>query len=236
MTVEFWLLLAGAYLLGSVPAAYLAAKLSRDIDLRQYGSGQAGASNLMRTTSKRIAVPVAIYDLGKGALMVWIAQLIGLDIAQQVAVGVATIIGHNWPVFLRFNGGRGVVTTMGVAFLLMPWGIVIFVIMALPTLWLKSSPLPVLAAIAALPIASLVLHQPLALTLGLLAMFIILVIRRLAVPRADIAASVSTGELLINRLLFDRDIRDGQAWVSRRPAAASPNEEATGQLNKQGKG
>jgi len=233
--MEFGLLILGAYLLGSVPVAYLTARLCRGIDLRQYGSGHIGAGNLLRATSKRLTAPVAIYDVGKGAAMVWIAQLVGLGIAQQVAVGLAAIIGHNWPVFLRFNGGRGVATTLGVAFFLMPWGIAVFVVIASPTILLKSSPLPVLVAIAALPLASWGLSQPPAVTLGLLAMFLILVIRRLTAPRAAIAASVSSRELLVNRLLFDRDIRDGKAWVNRRPQEASSTKQPMGQQEKPGK-
>ncbi|GAH54098.1 unnamed protein product, partial [marine sediment metagenome] len=114
MAIEFGLLTLGAYLLGSVPAAYLAARWFRGIDIRQYGDGNVGASNLLRLTSKRIAIPVVIFDLGKGALMVWMAQLLGLDTTQQVTVGLAAVIGHNWPVFLRFNGGRGIFTSLGV--------------------------------------------------------------------------------------------------------------------------
>jgi len=237
VTIEFGLLTLCAYLVGSVPAAYLAAKLSRGIDLRQYGSGHAGVGNLLRATSKKLAAPVTIYDLCKGAVMVWIAQLVGLGIAQQVAIGLAAIIGHNWPVFLRFNGGRGILTTLGVAFFLMPWGIVVFVVIALPTIiLLRSSPLPVLVAIAALPLAGWGLNQPLAVTLGLLAMFLIAVIRRLTAPRTAITASVNPRELFINRLLFDRDIRDGKAWISRKPPEASSSEQPIGQQEKQGKG
>jgi glycerol-3-phosphate acyltransferase PlsY len=113
VSIEFVLLLLGAYLLGSVPAAYLAARWSRGIDIRQYGSGNIGVSNLWRSTSKWLAMPVIIFDFGKGMLLVWIAQLLGLGIDQQVAIGLAAIIGHNWPVFLRFSGGRGLLTTLG---------------------------------------------------------------------------------------------------------------------------
>lgn len=236
MTIEFGLLTLGAYLVGSVPAAYLAAKLSRGIDLRQYGSGQLGVGNLLRTTSKRLATPVAIYDFGKGAMMVWIAQLLGLGIAQQVTAGLATIIGHNWPVFLRFNGGRGVATTLGVAFILMPWGMIVFAALASPTLLLRSSPLPVLVGIAALPLTSWAFDRPLAVTLGLLTLLLIVVIRRLTAPRTAIATSVSSRELFVNRLLFDRDIRDGKAWVNRKPREASPSEQPIRQQEKQRKG
>ena len=96
--IKFASLLIAAYLLGSVPAAYLVAKWSRGIDIRKYGSGNVGASNIVRIVSTRWAIPVIIFDVGKGAVMVWAAQLLGLGIAQQVTVGLAAIIGHNWPV------------------------------------------------------------------------------------------------------------------------------------------
>ena len=71
MTVEFILLIIAAYLLGSVPASYLVAKWWRGIDLRQYGTGQAGGGNLWRMTSWRLGLPVGIFDLSKGLVMVW---------------------------------------------------------------------------------------------------------------------------------------------------------------------
>ena len=121
MVIELVLLILGAYLLGSVPAAYLVAKWSRGIDLRQYGSGSVGASNVVAVASRWWSIPVIIFDLGKGLVMVWVAQLLGLGVAQQVTVGLAVIVGHNWPVFLRFSGGRGILTTLGVVSILVPW-------------------------------------------------------------------------------------------------------------------
>ena len=69
MSGNFWPALVGAYLLGSVPSAYLAGKWSRGIDIRQYGSGNVGATNLLRFTSKRVALPVIIFDSAKGMIM-----------------------------------------------------------------------------------------------------------------------------------------------------------------------
>ena len=127
MTVQFGLLILGGYLLGSVPAAYLVAKWSRGIDIRQYGSGNVGASNLLRLTSKWLAIPVTFFDIGKGALTVWVAQLLGLGVAEQIVVGLATIIGHNWPISLRFQGGRGIFTSLGVI-LILSWEIGLIII------------------------------------------------------------------------------------------------------------
>ena len=224
MAIEFGLLTLGAYLLGSVPAAYLAAKWSQGIDIRQCGDGNVGSTNLMRLTSKRIAIPVVIFDLGKGALMVWIAQLLGLDIPQQVTVGLAAVIGHNWPVFLRFNGGRGIFTTLGIIFILVPrpWLGLIALIIAYGMAPFRQLALGTIIAVASLPIFSWFLPQlfgiekPLPITLGFVAIFLLVVIRRLTTPRTIFTASVTLRQLFVNRLLFDRDIRDRKVWINQR--------------------
>ena len=222
--MAIWIaLILGAYLLGSVPVSYLVAKLC-GIDLKRYGTGQVGAGNLWRMTSWRFGLPVGIFDLSKGLVLVWVAQLAGLDIVQQLTVGLAAIIGHNWSVFLRFSGGRGVGTTMGVILIvpllnnLPPWGIVTFlalVVIGLPIM--RSSPVPILAGLAVIPLVSWRFYEPLSVTLGFLAIFIIIVLKRLTSPRSAAAASISTRQLLLNRLLFDRDIRDRKFWMYRKP-------------------
>ncbi len=223
MAIEFVLLVLGAYLLGSVPAAYLVTKWSRGIDIRQYGSGNVGAANVVTVASKRWAVPVIIFDLGKGMVMVWVAQLVGLGIAQQVAVGLAAIIGHNWPVFLHFNGGRGGLTLTGVALILAPKLTLILLLFVFLSTIFRQMALGVVVAVAALPILSWFLSQPLGIkeplpvSLGFLAIFLITVLRRLTAPRTSVTASVSPRQLLVNRLFFDRDIRDREAWMHRAP-------------------
>ena len=242
MAIEFVLLVLAAYLLGSAPAAYLVARLSRGIDIRQYGSGNVGVANLWRLTSRWLAILVVIFDLAKGMVMVWVAQEIGLGIAEQVTVGVAAIIGHNWPVFLGFSGGRGVLTTLGVALILpsinglVPWGaIVALAIAGIGAFVVHNLPLGVGAAVVALPLVSWGFAEPLPFTLGFLAMFLIVVIRRLT-ARQTIAVSIGKKQLLLNRFLFDRDIRDKEAWVHRVPPEASSSKQPLGQQGKQGKG
>ena len=219
MAIGFGLLIAGAYLLGSAPAAYLVAKWFRGVDIRQYGSGKVGATNLMRLTSKRLAIPVIIFDLGKGAVMVWAAQLLGMSLAQQVIVGLSAIVGHNWPVFLSFNGGRGVLTTLGVIIILpwlnnlQPWELIIAgAVFLVISFIIHNVPLGAIAAIAALPLVSWGIGESLPLTLGYLAMFLILAIRRLVAQPPVRVTSISKKQILLNRLLFDRDIRDREAW------------------------
>jgi len=228
MTIAFSLLLVGAYLVGSIPTAYLAARWGRGIDIRQYGSGNVGASNVVRLSARWLAILVVIVDLGKGIVMVWAAQAAGLAIGQQVAIGLAAIIGHNWTVFLRFSGGRGVLTTMGVAFVLplfngplVPWALIISLALAAVFIFgLRNLPLGTIIGVASLPLVSWLTNEPLAFILGFLAMFLVMAIRRLTAPRTSFTASVATRELLINRLLLDRDIRDKEAWIFRKPAQA----------------
>ena len=232
MAIEFGLLTLGAYLLGSVPAAYLAARWSQGIDIRQCGDGNVGSTNLMRLTSKRIAIPVVIFDLGKGALMVWIAQLVGLDIPQQVTVGLAAVIGHNWPVFLRFNGGRGIFTSLGVISILVPWLGLIVLVIAYGLAPFHKLAVGVFLAVIFAPTAAWFLSQPLGVTdklplaLGFLVIFLLVVIRRLTAPRTIFTTSVTRRQLFVNRLLFDRDIQDRKIWINQRQS----------QQEKQGKG
>jgi len=236
------LLTVGAYLLGSVPAAYLVAKWVRGIDIRQYGSGNVGASNISTVVSKRWAIPVIIFDLVKGMVLVYVAQKIGLGTTQQVVVGLAAIIGHNWPVFLRFNGGRGGLTLLGVAIILAPQlALPLFLIVIIFGLF-RQMALGTLVALIALPVCCWFFSQPLGITenplelaLGTLAILFLAVIRRLTVPRADIAASVSTGQLLLNRLIFDRDIRDREIWIHRTPLQAGSSEKPPKQPENQRK-
>ena len=217
----FVLLLLGSYLLGSVPAAYLAAKWSRGIDIREYGSGNIGAANVLAIVSKRWTIPVIVFDLVKGMVVVYIAKLIGLEVYQQVMIGIAVIVGHNWPVFLGFNGGRGLLTTLGAVFILAPWLALISAVIAFAWAPFKQLALGTLCAMILLPIFSWFLSQPLAIkeplptSLGFLAIFLLPVIRRLTAPKTSLTASVPPRQLLLNRLLFDRDIRDREAWIRR---------------------
>jgi glycerol-3-phosphate acyltransferase PlsY len=223
--MAIWIvLIVAAYLLGSVPASYLAAR-SRGIDLRRQGTRQVGGGNLWRTTSRRLGLLVGLFDFIKGMAMVWVAQLQGLDVAQQIAVGLATVVGHNWPVFLRFHGGRGVATSLGIIIILpcinrelTPWiSAVFFFILIAGVMITHRTHVPVLAGMVSLPIVSGALREPVSVTLGFLAMLLVIVIKRLTAQPLGEAMAISRGQLLLNRLLFDRDIRDRRIWISRKP-------------------
>jgi len=159
----FWMLVAGAYFVGAIPSAYLAGRRACGIDIRQYGSGNVGATNLMRFTSRRTAVPVVVFDSVKGLIMIVVAWRLGVGVAGQTIVGLAAICGHNWPVFLRFRGGRGVITTMGAAFIiplvsnLISWEVSLLVTVgygaiAAVSAYFKRLPLGVLIIVAVFPL------------------------------------------------------------------------------------
>ncbi|MBA9085377.1 glycerol-3-phosphate acyltransferase PlsY [Fontibacillus solani] len=103
------------YLLGSVSFSVVLAKALKGIDIRQHGSGNAGATNTLRVLGKGPAILVLALDVLKGIAAVWIGRWLGGDSEWVAALcGLAAIIGHNWPIYFRFRGGKGIATTIGV--------------------------------------------------------------------------------------------------------------------------
>lgn len=109
------LALLASYLLGAIPTSYLVGRVFRGIDLREHGSRNLGATNLYRTLGWKFAVPVALFDIAKGAVPVLlIAPLVSQSRLFALACGAAAVIGHVLSVFVRFRGGKGVATAAGV--------------------------------------------------------------------------------------------------------------------------
>jgi glycerol-3-phosphate acyltransferase PlsY len=155
MTIAL-LLLAG-YLLGSIPFAFLLARHLQGIDLRRAGSGNVGATNVMRTAGPRTAAAVVALDVVKGAAVVLLAGRAAPGALTPAAVGVAAILGHIYPVWLRFRGGKGVATAFGVFGVLAPLGTFLCFLCFLGTVWATRyvSLGSVVAAMALGPIAYL---------------------------------------------------------------------------------
>jgi glycerol-3-phosphate acyltransferase PlsY len=115
--------LVASYLCGSIPFAYLIAR-ARGVDIRRVGSGNVGATNVFRTVSRPLGVLVFVLDMAKGyAPALWGARLISDESTSalvQLSCGAAAILGHTWPVWLRFKGGKGVATGAGVLWAVAP--------------------------------------------------------------------------------------------------------------------
>jgi acyl phosphate:glycerol-3-phosphate acyltransferase len=110
----------GAYLLGSISFSYLITRLIKGVDIRDYGSGNAGATNTWRVLGKRLAAVVFVLDVLKGIAAVWLGEDVSDgDPVLMITCGIAVIFGHNWPIFLRFRGGKGIATTVGVTVFLL---------------------------------------------------------------------------------------------------------------------
>jgi len=121
-TMETVTAVALAYLLGSVPFAFILSR-RRGIDLRRVGSGNIGATNVLRTSGVRIAVLAMGLDVIKGVVAVIMAQRLTGGVGAPVAAGLASVFGHIYPIWLRFRGGKGVATAAGVFVVLTPWAL-----------------------------------------------------------------------------------------------------------------
>lgn len=121
------LLLLASYLLGSIPSGYIAGRVTRGIDLRQHGSGNLGATNTFRVLGPRIAAPVMVADMAKGYIPT--AFFVQFDDSQSwawaLAYGAAAILGHVFPIYMKFRGGKGVATATGVFLALSPVAVAI---------------------------------------------------------------------------------------------------------------
>ena len=129
--------LAASYLVGAIPFGYLTARWARGIDIREHGSGNIGATNVGRVIGRGYGILVLVLDAAKGAGPVFAARLLGSALpegspaleAQQeflthhlpVLCGLAAIVGHMWPVWIGFRGGKGVATGLGVVLAVFPW-------------------------------------------------------------------------------------------------------------------
>lgn len=143
------LILFGAYLLGSIPSAVWIGKAFYGIDVREFGSGNAGATNTFRVLGKKAGFPVLIIDILKGAAAVALAYLVNMStegndfINLQLALGVAVLVGHIFPVFAGFRGGKGVATILGVVLCILPlacgYSLIVFLTVLLLTRYVSLS-------------------------------------------------------------------------------------------------
>lgn len=108
------------YLLGSIPSAYIAGRLKKGVDIREVGGGNMGALNVIREMGWSAGSLVLFADIVKGVLAVLVARWLGLSLPWILVAGFAAVAGHNWPIFLKFKGGKGGATLMGVLLALVP--------------------------------------------------------------------------------------------------------------------
>lgn len=168
-----------SYLLGSLIFSLIVGKLLKGIDVRSHGSGNAGATNTLRVLGIGPAVLVLALDIGKGVLAVWVGKWFASELLWvQVACGISVIIGHNWPVFFRFKGGKGIATTIGMVATLsflpsLMAGIIAIITIAVT----RYVSLGSLLFTGLLPVFLVIMHYPVELILASLLLFIFAVWR-----------------------------------------------------------
>ena len=133
-TMDVWLMVLG-YLVGSVPFALLVPRRLTGVDVRDVGSGNVGSTNVFRSTRPSVGMAVIALDVAKGCAIVLLAGKLGGDDHVRAAAGIATIIGHVYPVWLRFNGGKGVATAGGVFGVLSPAATAVAAVTFLVVAW-----------------------------------------------------------------------------------------------------
>lgn len=129
--ILFFILFILAYLVGSIPNALWIGKMFKNIDVRDFGSGNVGATNATRVLGWKLGVMVLLFDAFKGMIFIIIARKFGLSDIYVVLIGLAAILGHSYSIYLKFKGGKAVATSLGVMLVLIPKVIIILVIVFL---------------------------------------------------------------------------------------------------------
>ena len=211
-----------AWLVGSVPTAYIIGRLVKGIDIRQYGSGNVGGTNLFYNVGKAWIVPLGVFELiVKGGSPVW-AGLFLLDLERSSAAlmgaPLIAMAGHNWSIFLKFTGGRGMAVAIGALFALAYRELIVFVAIAVGG-WIifRSSGFWVLIALLVLPLWSFFSGEPLAITWFCTGILALATAKRLTSNWAAPPEGVPVRAVIFNRLLRDRDVPRRAEWLNRGP-------------------
>jgi len=188
------------YLLGSIPCAYLAGRLVKGVDIRRVGGRNMGALNVMREVGAVAGWAVLLADMGKGALAVLIAQWLGVSVIIVFVAGFAAVVGHDWPAFLGFKGGRGAATTMGVLLALAPVEFAIsFAIVVIVVLVTSNPRLGVGVGLAFLPLIIWGFGGESSLIIYSLALPLFLGLRSMLALKRDLATAGKKKDFIVDK-------------------------------------
>ncbi|MSQ11452.1 MAG: hypothetical protein EXR48_01940 [Dehalococcoidia bacterium] len=219
------LVLLGAYLWGAFPTSYLLVRLARGMDIRRSGSGNVGSANVMVVMGTRVGLVVGTFDcLVKGTLPVLLVRAFDVGMLVQVGVPLAAIGGHNWAPYLRFTGGRGIATMIGAIVAFAGWRETIVLLAGaglMGRVVTKQFALWVMLSIALLAPVAFLTRAPDHLAWFDLGALGIVAAKRLTANWERPWPGQPLYRVFLCRLVYDRDIADHQAWVSR--GVAKPN-------------
>lgn len=209
-------LIVFGYVMGAIPAAYLAGKWIRRIDLRNFGSGTPSASMVWEHVSHWALIPVALFDVLKAAFPTWLGLKLGAGINIAILAGLAAVIGHNWSIFLNFNGGRGLTTILGLLLVAFPPGFLWMVAFLGVGFLLGDSAPWSLAGLVSMPFLVRQVGGAKVINLVSGAMVLIILLKRLEANRRPLPEEAGKRRsVILRRLFLDRDIPSHTKWISR---------------------
>lgn len=210
-------LLLGAYLWGSLSPADFIARWRRGIDLRRYGSGNVGASNVGEQVGTAWKIVAGLADVFKGWAPAALADRLGFDTPTVVLVGLAVVAGHNWSLWLAFLGGRGIAATLGV---LCAWDLRLVVLtlllFAVAEVTKRGGLISMLALLLLAP-ATVLFGDPAPMVMGSAALTLLIAAKRLEANRLPLPRDPQERRAVLwRRFWLDRDVPADQAWETRR--------------------
>jgi glycerol-3-phosphate acyltransferase PlsY len=241
MLIQSMLLIAGSYLLGSVSPTYLIGRWLGGKDLRQYGSGSLSGSMVFEHVGRWAVVPVVLFDVLKGTVPALLALWLDLGVQVAAVAGLAAAVGHNWPIFFRFYGGRGMGTFAGVWLALFPPGTV-WMTGFMGIGWRLGDSGPWLyPCLLTMPLLARLFNGPKMLGPFLLggpelvgrlagAMILITLVKRLEANRRPLPPpGPERLKVILRRAFLDRDVASHEEWIRRQPGVedaeqTAPNE------------
>ncbi len=204
------------YLAGAVPFAWIIVKWLKGVDIRFYGSRTVSGTMVGVLVSRPAAVLVGILDILKALVPVWFGYRLMPTEPVAMTIGAGAFLGHCWPVWLGFHGGRGVSIILGTLAVVFPWGsLFILLVLGIGKL-LRAGGILVLIALAALPVVAIMFHKPPGVIWLCLVFFLLTVVKRLEANREPLPPK-DKGKVLLRRLFLDRDIKDHHRWLHRQP-------------------
>jgi glycerol-3-phosphate acyltransferase PlsY len=187
------------YLLGSIPTAYIVSRIRKGIDIRNVGSGNMGGANVMREIGTHEGVFVGLIDVAKGAGAILIAQALDIPELWVFGTGFSVLVGHNFPVFAGFRGGRGSATVIGIFLVLAPRTILVtLAIIAIPFFTTRKFTAAILIGFALLPLFVWLFESSLPLVRYALAIDLFMLVRNLSGLKQVLAKGV------IKDMIYDR--------------------------------
>ena len=216
LTINSAAFVLACYWWGAISPAYLVTRWRKGIDLRRYGSGNVGSSNVGEQLGRAWTIAVGLLDWLKGIVPIALARVWGFDAGAVVLAGLATVIGHAWSPYLNFKGGRGMATTVGLLFAL-DARLALVLLFCIAIGWaVRYSAVGAFGGLMLLAPAAWWFQDARGVVIGMALLALIIAIKRLEANRLPLPSDPREKRAVLwRRLWMDRDVPRGQAWQER---------------------